>query len=130
LSVKFPVKLLPVLVILIVVCIQSISTQTLAQGEWKTIKTFQGSGNKDTEDFTVPVNYWRIVYTTNANNEQYASFSIFVYPSGETAKYVAFVTFNKSGTDTSYLRAGPGDFWIHVLAANLNSWTIEVQTQQ
>jgi DNA/RNA endonuclease G (NUC1) len=85
---------------------------------------------KDTEDFTVPTNYWRIVYTTNAENEQYALFSFFVYPSGETKSFVASVTFVKSGTDTTYARAGPGDFWIKVLAANLRTWTIEVQTQQ
>ena len=127
---KLSIRLLSALIVVIIVSLQASSTPTLAQGEWKTIKTFTGSGNKDTEDFTAPVNYWRIVYTTNANNEQYAVFSVFVYPSGETAKYVAFVTFNKSGTDTSYIRAGPGDFWIHIIAANLSSWTIEVQTQQ
>jgi hypothetical protein len=38
--------------------------------------------------------------------------------------------FIKSGTDTTYVRAGPGDFWISVGAANLKSWTIEVQIQQ
>ncbi len=113
-----------------VVSVQSASFQVAAQGEWKTIKTLTGSANKDTEDFTVPTNYWRIAYTIKAENEQYALFSVFVYPSGETAKYVAFVTLNKSGTDTSYIRAGPGDFWIHVITANLNSWTVEIQTQQ
>jgi hypothetical protein len=90
----------------------------------------KSEGEQDTEDFNVPTNYWRIVYTTVAENEQYAGFSAFVYPSGETAGYVAQVTFNKSGTETSYVRAGPGDFWISVLAANLRSWTIEVQIQQ
>ena len=110
--------------------VQPSFTQTLGQGEWKTIKTFTGIEGKDTEDFNVSTNYWRIVYTIKAESEQYASFSFFVYPSGETKSYVASVTFIKSGTDTTYVRAGPGDFWIKVLAANLKSWTIEVQTQQ
>jgi hypothetical protein len=78
----------------------------------------------------VPASYLRIVDAVNARHDQYAVFSVFVYSSGETEKYVAYVTFNQSGNDTSYIRAGPGDFWINVITANLNSWTIEVQTQQ
>jgi len=122
-----------VLILLVLIAAGSIAlrqTQTLGQGEWKTIKTFTGIEGKDTEDFNVPANYWRIVYTINAESEQYASFSFFVYPSGETKSFVASVTFMKSGTDTTYVRVGPGSFWIRVLAANLRSWTIEAQTQQ
>ncbi|MGA8905219.1 MAG: hypothetical protein WB661_09455 [Candidatus Bathyarchaeia archaeon] len=108
------------------------STQTANQGEWKTISTVTGSASKDTADFTAPTNYWRIVYTIQAQNglEQYASFTIFVYPSSETQSFVASAALFKSGTDTTYIRAGPGDFWIKVIAANLVSWTIEVQVQQ
>lgn len=109
---------------------QSTSPGATSQGEWKTIATFTGSGYGNTEDFTVLTNYWRIVYTIKAENEQYARFYAFVYPSGETRSYVASLDLRKSGTETSYVRAGPGDFWIEVLAANLQSWTIEVQTQQ
>ncbi len=98
-------------------------------GQWRMIKTFTGSADKDTEDFNVPTSYWRIVYTVVPQNEQ-SIFAFFVYPSGKTQGFVASVSFVKSGTDTSYIRAGPGGFWIKVLAANLSSWTIEVQIQQ
>jgi hypothetical protein len=126
---KSSVKLLSALVILVIVGIQSVSTQVLAEGEWKTIKTLTGTGDKDTEDFTVPSSYWRIVYTITTDSD-YPAFYAYIYPAGETTGYVAHVSFDKAGTDTSYVRAGPRDFWIHVLAANLSSWTIEVQTQQ
>jgi len=106
------------------------SWQPPAQGEWKTTYTFTGSEAKDTEDFNVPTNYWRVVYTVKAESEQYAAFYLYVYPSGETAGYVAHVALMKSGSDVSYVRAGPGNFYLKVLAANLNSWTIEVQIQQ
>lgn len=109
--------------------IQQTTTQTTARVEWKTIKTFTGSADKATEDFNVPTNYWRIVYTINAENEQFAGFYAFVCLSGKDDS-VASVNLNKSGTETSYIRAGPGDFWVKVLAANLKSWTIEVQIQQ
>jgi hypothetical protein len=108
---------------------QNPTSQTPPQGQWKTIQTFTGQAGKDIQDFNVPTGYWRITYTANAQNSQ-PVFSFFVYPSGETALFVASVTFAKSGTDTTYVHAGPGGFWIHVLAANLSSWTIEVQIQQ
>jgi hypothetical protein len=105
-------------------------TTSQAVGQWKTIRTFTGSANKDTEDFTVQANYWRIVYTAQAPSEPMV-FSAFIYPSGETAAYAAFVTLKKPGTtETSYIRAGPGDFWIKIIAGNVNSWTIDVQIQQ
>ena len=98
--------------------------------QWATIATFSGSASKDSEDFNVPTSYWRVVYTVNAENEQYGAFHVLVYPSGETVSYVASVNLNGSGTDTSYIRADPGGFWFKVLAANLVSWTIEVQIQK
>lgn len=121
-------RTVPLLIILIalILCPHALAS---AQGEWKTIKTFMGSGGKDTEDFTVPVNYWRITYTIKTESN-YPGFSASIYPKGETALYIAHVDLDKAGTDTSYIRAGPGDFWIHVGAANLDSWMIEVQTQQ
>jgi len=54
-----------------------------------------GSADKRTEDFTVPTNYWRIVYTIKAQNEQYGGFYAYIYPSGETKSYVASVELNK-----------------------------------
>jgi hypothetical protein len=75
---KLSIKLLSVLIIVIIVAAQSTSTQILAQGEWKTIKTLTGSADKDTEDFTVPTNYWRIVYTIKAENEQYGGFYAYI----------------------------------------------------
>ena len=134
---KLSIKLLSVLIITIIVAVQATSTQIQAAGEWKTMKTFTGSAptgkvalGQKTENFTVPINYWRIVCTIKAQDEQYASFHALVYPSGETARYVSSVDLRQSGTNTTYVRAGPGDFHVKVSAANLNSWTIEVQTQQ
>jgi hypothetical protein len=106
------------------------SQQNQETKEWVTIRTFTGSGNLDTEDFTVATGYWRIIYTTQASNEQFAGFSAYVYPSGETTYYITHADLDKSGTGTSYVRADPGNFWIKVLAANLYSWTIQIQTQQ
>jgi hypothetical protein len=114
---------------MILVIAQSISTQTLAQGGWKMVKTLIESWDKDSENFMVPTNYWRIVYTVVAQTEQYAGFSVYIYSGGKATGYVAHVNFDKFGTEVSYVHAGPGDFWIHVGGADLRSWMIEVQIQ-
>ena len=106
------------------------SAQTVAQGEWKTIATLAGSGDKDTEDFNVPTNYWRIVYTISQEySGGYTYFRAYIHRSGEAGDSVASVELGKSGTETSYIREGPGDFWIKVVSGNVDSWTIEVQIQ-
>jgi hypothetical protein len=97
---------------------------------WKTINTFTGSDDKSTEDFNVPASYWRVVYSVSAESEQWGLFSFFIYPSGETAMFVASGDLDGSGSETSYVRAEAGDFWIKVNAANLKSWTIEIQIQE
>jgi len=106
------------------------NVQTYAGQQWITIKTFTGVGDKTTEDFHVSTNYWRVTYTVKAESEEFAGFYLIIYPSGQTGNYVDSIQYHKSGSDTSYIRAGPGDFYIKVLAANLQSWTIEVQIQQ
>ncbi len=100
-----------------------------AEGEWTTIYTFKGIDDKTSEDFNVPVNYWRFKYTVQAEHEKYAHFSVYIYLSNEKT-YEERVSFHRSGSDISYVRAGPGNFYIDVNAANLRSWTIEAQIQK
>lgn len=107
------------------------AAQTSGAGQWKTIETFAGSSDKDTEDFNVPTNYWRLAYTITAQPyQQFVGFSAVIYPGGKISGSVASVNLDKSGTDTGYVRAGPGSFWISIVAVNLSSWTIEVQIQE
>lgn len=99
-------------------------------GEWKTIEKFSGVDDKSTKDFYVTSNYWRVKYTVQAESEQYAAFVIIVYPADETESFTEMIDFDQSGTDISYIREGPGNFYLKIGAANLKSWTIEVQIQE
>ncbi len=94
-------------------------------GKWSTIATFQGSGVKTTEQFYVPTDYWRLKYTVQAETEEYAHFSIWIKPA-----LLEMISFHQSGTDISYIYEGPGYFHLEINAANLKSWTIEVQIQK
>lgn len=107
---------------------QPTTTQTPGQGGWTTIATFTGINDKNTPDFTVPTNIWRITYTVQPANA-YSSFSFYLYPSGQTETFLTSVLYVASGTDTTYVHVGPGAFWLDVAAVNLISWTIQIQVQ-
>ena len=129
---KLSIRLLSALIVVIIVSLQASSTPTLAAGRMEDDKDVHWyQWNKDTEDFNgsnqLLADRLHNQCRTASSMQHSVSLST---PAAKLRSYVASVTFDKSGTDTSYVRAGPGDFWIKVIAANLRSWTIEVQTQQ
>jgi len=87
---------------------------------------FTGQGDKDTSSFHVPGSSFTIGWTTQSDSPEYAGFSIYVYPEGEDLLYVCEADFDGVGSDSTVCHAGPGDFWIAVLTANLSSWRIEI----
>jgi len=97
-----------------------------AQPEWHKIKTFTGIEDKTTDLFTIPssASKWKATWTTTYKEEysQYAAFYCFVYPSGETAAY----TTSFDGLSGESFVYETGSFYLKVLAANLESWRIEV----
>jgi len=51
-----------------------------------------------------------------------------VYPEGETALYVESITHSDgSGSDTTYIYTGHDSFYVAVIAANLEGWTLEIE---
>lgn len=70
---------------------------------------------------------WR--YTADYQFPQYAGFGFFVYPEGETARYVDSMglVYGESKSDTEYVHEGPGSFYLKVLSANLIQWSITVE---
>lgn len=113
-----------VLVALLVACI---APTAYAQEEWVTVKTFTAKSDKTTETFYISGAKWRINWTANAESPEFGVFGFFVYPEGETVMYVESVSHDGSGSDTTYIYQGNNSFYIKVLAANLSSWTIEVE---
>ena len=99
-----------------------------AQEEWVTVKTFTGKTDKTTAPFHISGAKWRINWTANAEDPEFGVFGFFVYPEGETVMYVESVThYQGSASDTTYIYQGNGSFYIKVSAANMQSWTIEVE---
>ncbi|OLD02727.1 MAG: hypothetical protein AUJ07_08125 [Crenarchaeota archaeon 13_1_40CM_3_53_5] len=95
---------------------------------WQTITSFSGSGDKNTSPFQISGTQFRLQWQYTTDIPQYASFSFFVYPEGETARYADSMSQDGlSKSDTEYVYHGPGGFYITVITANLQSWSITVQ---
>ncbi|PIN87738.1 hypothetical protein COV12_02225 [Candidatus Woesearchaeota archaeon CG10_big_fil_rev_8_21_14_0_10_32_24] len=84
--------------------------------EWYEVKTFSGSGIKNTETFTIPSNEWKISWDTTERVIEGQSFQmnfqIFVYKSnGELAGLVANVVGDDA--DSSIMR-GKGNYYLQI----------------
>jgi hypothetical protein len=113
-----------VLAALLTACI---APTAYAQEEWVTVETFTGQGDKTTAPFQISGSKWRISWTVEAAEPEYAIFSFFAYPEGETVMYVESVSHDGIGSDTTYVYQGNDSFYIKVIAANVSSWTIVVE---
>jgi hypothetical protein len=109
---------------------QALQAATSQSGQWKTILTLAGTSYKDTQNFQVPTNYWRILVTIQLQGEGTGmGFVVSINQEGSSSSYVSEMSLTQPGTETSYVHAGPGTFWFSIQAANVN-WTIEVQIPQ
>ena len=98
----------------------------LTKGEWNTLKTFTGSASKTTELFYIPNETWRINWAYTGGS--FAVFGFFVYPEGETAFYVeSLSTMGSSQSDTTYIYQGTKSFYVKLVVANTDQWTLTIQ---
>ena len=90
-----------------------------------------GSGGMVSPPFMVTTDEWviRWSYVPVRSHFDFSAFGFFVYPRGETALYVetVFSDFTDGATSgMTYSYAGPGEYYMKVLAANLESWVIVI----
>ena len=88
--------------------------------------SFMGRGDKETAAFHVGGSTFTVDWTTASDSPEWAGLSLFVYPEGETVGYVCDADFDGVGSDSTVCHAGPGDFYLKVLAANLTSWRLDI----
>jgi heme/copper-type cytochrome/quinol oxidase subunit 2 len=99
---------------------------------WQTVTTFQGSSDTTTNYFKIDATEWRIKwsYTPQAGiTGDFAMFSFLVYPKGETKNYVELLmkTGKNETSGTSYIHEGNKEYYIKIIAANIDGFTITVQ---
>ena len=86
------------------------------------IGTWRGTGNKETEPFTIKKSPWSVVWTTEPTHST-SFFQVYVYRvDGELEELVIETT--RKASDTSYVHK-TGSFYLSIRAAK-TSWTIEV----
>jgi hypothetical protein len=98
-----------------------------AQQNCDTVQTFTGNGIKDTQSFTVTSDTWRLRYDFESTTEdqQSSSFEMTVYKPGNTIPE-SIITLERPGSDTSYVNAGAGTYYLSIGSANA-TWTVNVE---
>jgi hypothetical protein len=98
-----------------------------AQQNCDTIQTFTGNGIKDTQSFTVSSDTWRLRYDfeSTTGDQQSSSFEMSVYKPGNTIPE-SIITLESPGSDTSYVNAGAGTYYLSIGSANA-TWTVNVE---
>lgn len=97
---------------------------------WQTVTTITGASDQTTDYISIPTNEWRLTwsYTPSSTGGDYAAFSAFIYPKGETAFYTDFVV--KTGRDqtsgTIYVHEGIKDYYLEIGAANIQ-YSIKIE---
>lgn len=94
---------------------------------WQEVKTWSGNGIKSTETFSIASKEWRIGW--NATNENVAGIlQIYVYKADGNLVTLASNQ-QGEGSDVSYVREGPGEFYLEINAANLD-WVVTVEDKR
>src|SRR5687768_3721714 len=98
-----------------------------AQQNCETVQTFTGNGIKDTQPFTVTSDIWRLRYDFESTtpDQQASSFDMSVYKTGNTIPE-SIITLERPGSDTSYVNAGAGTYYLSIGSANA-IWTVDVE---
>jgi hypothetical protein len=98
-----------------------------AQQNCDEVQTFTGNGIKDTQPFTVTSDTWRLRYDfeSSSTDQQSSSFDMSVYKTGNTIPE-SVITLERPGSDTSYVNAGAGTYYLSIGSANA-TWTVTVE---
>jgi len=104
------------------------SETTANEDGWTTVKSFIGKEGTTTPAFNISGGKWRIIWTVDAQNTQYAVFDILVYQQDNPAMLTKRISYSKGVSgDTVYIDEGGRDYYLKVITANLDKWTITVE---
>jgi len=89
--------------------------------------TITGTGDKTSRPFTVTTQEWTIAWSYTSDDPEFAVFSFFIYPRGETAFFVESVSFPEGTSGSTYSYAGPGEYYLKVITGNIKSWKVVIK---
>jgi len=104
------------------------SEESTNETEWTTVKSFIGKDDQTTPPFTISGSKWRIIWNADAQDPQYAVFDILVYRQGGSDLLISRISYSKDVSgDTVIIDEGGHDYYLKVICANLNRWTINIE---
>jgi hypothetical protein len=73
---------------------------------------------------------FKVKITATTSSLEFGSIGFFAYPEGDITSYVGQGDMDKftqrTQTDEFFVTASPGNYYLSVIAANMNNWKIEV----
>ena len=91
---------------------------------WVATRAWQGSGNKETETFTV-TGHWRIDWIFSPSSSNGGAFQVYIYSADGRQLLNLAANTQRGGSDTSFW-AGPGTYYLKVSSAG-GDWKVGVQ---
>jgi hypothetical protein len=88
--------------------------------------TFTGKGDKDTPTFHASGSNFIVAWTVESYSPKDASFAVFVFPEGERLIESCEFEHDGIGSASGLCDAGPGDYYLATVAANLTSWKVDI----
>lgn len=95
---------------------------------WTHVKTFIGNDSQTTAPFPISGTKWRIIWTVDTQNPQYAVFNILVYPDYNPSLLTEKISCTQGmSSGTAYIDEGGRDYYLKIMAANLVNWTVTIE---
>ena len=105
-----------------------LSEETINETEWNIVQVFTGKESETTSPFHIFGTAWRVVWMVDVQYPEYAVFDVLVYSQDKPDVLVRRVSYSEDASgDTVYIYDGGCDYYLKVIAANLNNWTIAVE---
>lgn len=92
---------------------------------WQKVKSWNGTGIKKTEAFTITGDQWRVNWKNQGGDFGGGILQIYVYRTGSDFPEELLANTTEVGNDTSYVYKN-GTFYLDINAAN-TSWEIEIE---
>jgi hypothetical protein len=102
--------------------------EAMDEAKWRAVQIFTGKESETTPPFHISGTEWRIIWTADVQSPEHAVFDILVYSQDKAGMLTKRISYSKGiPSDTVYIYEGGGDYYLKVIAANLNNWTVTLE---
>ena len=95
---------------------------------WNTVKSYNGTDGTTTPAFHVSGSEWRIVWSVDTQEPQYAVFDLLVFRQENAGILIDRISYSPGASgDVVQINEGGHDYYLKVIPANLSKWTVDVE---